>query len=367
MDIKVSQENLNKALGIVSRVAAGSRTTLPILNNVLIRAVDGKISFTTTNLEISVVSYVIGEVVNSGVITVPVKLLAEFVSNLPKGGDVNIKVTDGKILITAGKYRSNINAMVADEFPELPEIDETHAVVLRSSVDDFKKVVGDVVIASSNDNTRPVLTGVYCYTLDKNLYFVATDGYRLAEQLFIRGVESDMKVIIPTSSLQEVVRSLGVDSDEIEILIDETQVKFRFSETEVTSKLIDGSFPDYKQLIPKKSDIAVLVPKDEFTRAVKLAALFAREVGGSIACETKTDGVFQISALANELGENTSEIKVNDVKDGKVVLNSRFLLDVLNVLGAGDVSFEFSGKLSPVIIRNKEDKDCLHLIMPLKS
>ena len=162
------------------------------------------------------------------------------------------------------------------------------------------------------------------------------------------------------------MRSFSVDASEIEISIDESQVKFSFEETEIISKLIDGSFPDYRQLIPKKTDINVVVERDELVRDVKLAALFAREVGGSITCETNGTKLL-ISAVANELGENTSEIEVGETEEGKVTLNSRFLLDVLNVIGDEKISFGFSSKVSPVVIKGEKSKDYLHIIMPMKS
>lgn len=366
MKIKVSQQSFNKALNIVSKIAAGARTTLPILNNVLIRASNKKITLTTTNLEIAAISFVAGVVESDGVITIPVKVLSEFVSNLPRSEDVLLEVKDSKVFIQAGQYKSTINGVAADEFPELPSIDNKKAVVFRSNVDDFKLAVGNVVVAASNDTTRPVLTGIYTYTNDGNLYFVSTDGYRLAEQKYISGVESDVKVIIPASSAQDVMRSLSAEASEIEISIDDSQVKFSFEETEIISKLIDGSFPDYKQLIPKKTEINVLVNRDELVRDVKLAALFAREVGGSIICETKGTELL-ISAVANELGENTSKIEVGAVDEGKVTISSRFLLDVLNVMPDEKIKFGFSSKISPVVIQGEKSKEYLHIIMPLKS
>jgi len=366
MKIKVSQQSLNKALGIVSRVAAGARTTLPILNNVLIRANSKKITLTTTNLDLAAVSFVTGVVENDGVITLPVKVLAEFVSNLPKDEDVLIEVKDEKASIVSGQYKSTINGVSADEFPEIPVLDGKKAVIFRSSADEFKSAVGNVVIASSNDTTRPVLTGIYTYTYEGGLYMVCTDGYRLAEQKYVSGVESEVNVIIPATSAHDVLRSLSPESEEIEIAIDESQVKFSFEETEIISKLIDGSFPDYKQLIPKKTEINAVVEKDKLVRDVKLAALFAREVGGSIICETKGTKLM-ISSVANELGENTSEIEVGDVDDGKVTLNSRFLLDVLNVISDKEVKFGFSSKVSPTVVRGSKDKDYTYIVMPLKS
>ncbi len=367
MEIKVIQEKLAKALNSVSRVAAGTRATLPILNNVLIRVDDGKVSLTTTNLDMAVVSYLSTSENKNGVITVPAKLMAEFVGNLPRGGVVEIKVNDDKVVIKAGGYSSTINGSPADDFPELPEIDETKVVKFRMGVDDFKEGLSQVLVATSNDTTRPALTGVYFNTFENGLYLAATDGYRLAERKFIDKVESEVVAIVPTPSLQEVLRSLSDEVEEIEMWFDETQVRFRLGDIEVTSKLIDGSFPDYRQLIPKATDIQAELKREELIRITKLAALFAKEVGGSIVCETSVEkGEFAVASVANELGENSSTIRTEVNEDGRVTLNSRFLLDALNVLN-GDVEFGFSNRLDPVVLRTKKEPGYVHIVMPLKG
>ncbi len=370
MEIKIIQEKLAKALSNVSRVAAGARTTLPILNNVLIRVDEGKVSLTTTNLDMAVVSYLPTSQSKNGVVTVPARLMAEFVSNLPKGETVEILANGDKVTIKAGGYNSVINGASADDFPELPEMDDTKAIKFRIGVEEFKEGLSQVMIATSNDTTRPALTGVYFNTFEGELYLAATDGYRLAERKFSMKVENDVTAIVPASSLQEVLRSLSDDLDEIEILFDETQVRFRLGEIEVTSKLIDGSFPDYRQLIPKQTEISVELKRDELVRITKLAALFAKEVGGSIVCETSAEkSTFSVASVANELGENNSEIETKVDNDGKVTLNSRFLLDALNVIHGNKVSFGFSNKLDPVVLKGetKESENYTHIIMPLKS
>lgn len=368
MEIEINQEKLAKALNIVSRVAAGTKTTLPILNNVLIRVDGKKVSLTTTNLDMAVVDYLPALKAKNGVITVPARLLADFVSNLPKGEVVKIKTDGVKITTSAGKYNSLMNGTLADDFPELPEIEEKNAVIFKMGVEDFKNGVNEVIVASSNDLTRPALTGVYFNTFEENLYIAATDGYRLAERKFIEKVASEVSAIVPTASLQEVMRSISDEVEEIEILFDEAQVRFRLGEIEITSKLIDGSFPDYRQLIPEKTDNEITLERAELLRVTKLAALFAREVGGSIICETKAEkNSFLVSSVANEFGENDSEINVEVEKDGKVVLNSRFLMDALNALEENKLKFGFSGKLAPVVIRNEKNKKYTHIIMPLKG
>ena len=368
MEIKIGQEKLAKALNHVSTVAAGSRATLPILNNVLIRVDENKVSLTTTNLDMAVVSYLPAVGCKNGVVTVPARLMAEFVSNLPRGEMVEMTAEGEKVMIRAGEYTSSINGALADDFPELPEIEEDKAVKFTLGVDEFKDGLAQVMVAVSNDTTRPALTGVYFNTFEGGLYLAATDGYRLAERKVLGKTEAEVVAIVPASSLRTVMGLLGDEATEIEVLFDESQVRFRLGEVEVTSKLISGSFPDYRQLIPKETEIKTELPRDELTRVTKLAALFAKEVGGSVVCETSVEnGAFAISSVANELGENKSEIKTEVNADGKVTLNSRFLLDTLNVLGGKVVSFGFSNKLDPVVLRSDATTDYVHIIMPLKS
>ncbi len=369
MEIKIAQEKLSKALNSVSRVAAGARTALPILNNVLIRVDDNKVSLTTTNLDMAVMSYLPVAESKNGVVTVPAKLIAEFVSNLPRGEVVEITANETKVEVKAGSCHSTINGALADDFPELPALDEKKTVQFHIGSEDFKTGLGKVMMAASNDTTRPALTGIYFNTFEGNLYVAATDGYRLAEQCLAKGVDAEVVAIVPTSSLQEVLRSLSDDVDEIEIFFDEAQVKFRLGSIEVTSKLVDGSFPDYRQLIPKSTEISTEMGRSELIRLTKLAALFAREVGGSVVCSTEAERkIFAIAAVANELGENSSELPVEVENDGKVTLNSRFLLDALNAVTGDKVAFGFSNKLDPVVIRGSADSDSyVHIVMPLKS
>ncbi len=368
MEIEILQEKLAKALNGVSRVAAGSRATLPILANVLIRVDDNKVSLTTTNLDMAVVSFLSVTSSKNGVVTVPAKLIAEFVSNLQRGETVKIVAEGAKVEVKAGSSRSMINGALADDFPELPELDSEKVVKFEVGADEFKAGLSQVMMAASSDMTRPALTGVYFNTFEGGLYVAATDGYRLAEKKIVEKVEADVNAIVPTSSLQEVLRSLGEEVEKVEISFDETQVKFRLGDVEVTSKLVDGSFPDYRQLIPKESEISVKLNKNELMRITKLAALFAREVGGSVVCSTSTEnGSFAIAAVANELGENSSEMQTEVNADGKVTLNSKFLLDALNATVGEEIELGFANKLDPVVIRGEKSNNYIHIVMPLKS
>ena len=368
MELEVEQGRLAKALSVVSRVAAGARATLPILNNVLIKVDNKKVTLTTTDLRMAVVDYLPTSKSKDGMVTVPARLLADFVSNLPKGEIVNIKEDNNKIVVSSGKYSSIINSTPADDFPELPEIDDKKAVIYKMGVEDFKTSINEVIMATSNDMTRPILTGVYFNTLDDALYIAATDGYRLAEKKFIEKVKSEVAAVVPAASLQEVLRSITEDMDEIEILFDETQVRFRLGEIEITSNLLNGSYPDYRMLIPKESKMIITLERAELMRVAKLAALFAKNSSGSIVCEAKKEQkVFSVYAVANELGENDSEIDCAEItEDAKSVINARYLIDALNVLSGDKVEFNYTkGGMEPIILTNAGNSDYTHLIMSL--
>ena len=369
MEIEIEQGKLRKALSVVSRVAGSGRGMMPILSNVLIKAEKNKLTLTTTDLELAVVENIGAEVKKPGVVTVPARLLADFVANLPKNEKINIKEKDNKIIVSSGKYKSVINGISAEDFPELPDIDEKKAVVYRINSEEFLDAVGKVLIAVSHDMTRPILTGVYFNTFKNNLYIAATDGYRLADKELIKDIKSEVKAVVPAPALQEVQRSISDEVEEIEILFEESQVRFRLGEIEITSKIIDGSFPDYRQLIPKDTEINIDLDRVNLERMVKVASLFAQNSGGSVVCEVdKEKKIFKVEAVASEVGENSSEIEIKDAeKDGKITLNSRFLTDVLNIIDDSEIKFCFSGKLNPVVIKGSKKSDYVHIIMPLKN
>lgn len=367
MEIEITQEKLAKALNAVSRVAVGNKVSLPILNNVLIRVDNKKATLTTTNLDMAVVDFIPVSKAEDGVITVPARLLAEFVSNLPRGEVVKLAVKDTKMIITAGRYSSTINGASADDFPELPEVDENKAVTFKMGVDEFKNGVNQVIVATSNDLTRPALTGVFFNTIDKVLAVAATDGYRLAEKKLIKDIESEVSAIVPTNSLQEVLRSISEDMEEIEISFSDDLVRFRLGEVEIISKLLDAKYPDYWKLFPKNSDIELELDKNELIRVTKLAALFARQANGSITCLTEETGKLLIKSVANELGENVSEIEAGATKAERINLSSRFLIDALNATEEDKVRFAFSNHVSPLVIKNGKSDDYTHIIMPLNS
>lgn len=366
MELSVTQENLSRALGLVGRVAS-TKAQLPILSNILLRTDGTRLLVAATNLEIAATVLVGAKVIKPGSITIPARLVTEFVSSLPKE-TVELTVKGDRLHIKSGRYSSVINGVAADDFPELPTIDETSSIQYSIAADSFRQAVTQTIITASSDSTRPVLTGVYWHSHEGWLYLAATDGYRLSERRLVETV-SEVAAIVPTSSLQEVLRTINDDTDEVDILFDETQVRFRVGDAEVTSRLIDGNFPDYRQLIPAQSDINVTIAKQDFVRITKIAGLFARESGGSVVVTADGESSsLSLHSIASELGENTSDASAEVSGEGKITLNSRYLSEALGVVDGDRVTFRFSGKLSPCVLQAAgDDTDYTHIIMPLKS
>lgn len=363
MKVTVTQENLNKALSAVSRVAS-SKTSLPILSNILLRTENNRLVVAATNLEMASVHYIGAKVEKEGSITIPARLVTEFVSNLPKD-NVVLKVNESKLDILSGNYTSTINGVLADEFPTLPTIQPTGSFEIASDL--LKQTISQTIITASHDDTRPVLTGVLCHSFNGSLYFAATDGYRLSEKKTI-ATEETIKALIPASTLQEIARVIPEDCETVEVMFDDSQIRFNMGDIEVTSRLIDGNFPDYRQLIPKTTENTAELQAAELVRVTKIASLFARESGGSVTIHTDTTrSVVSIHSVASQLGENTSEAEAKVSGEGSVTLNSRYLLEALSCVDTPNVIFGFSGKLAPCVVTPVGDDSYQHIVMPLKS
>ena len=372
MEIEATAEKLSKALNNVSRIAT-SKVSLPVLNNVLIKVKDKQVSLITTNLDMAIIDFLPVSNSKDGVITVPAKLLAEFISNLPKDETVTIASKDSQVTVTAGKYSSTINGSSADDFPELPEIDEKSAVIFKIGTEEFKNGIGQVIIASSNDFNRPALTGVHFYTHDKSLFVIATDGYRLAKKKLIKNVQSEIKITVPSSSLQEVLRSITDETEEIEISMNDDLIRFRLGELEIISKIIDAEYPNPEDFSIKESEINLTVDRNDLIRIVKLASLFARHTTNDIiTCEAKTPDTFSVHSIANEYGKNDSSIDTKTDQNGKISVISRYLLDALNVINTPKISISFNDNSKnlnvierALVLKESNSDDYIHILIPV--
>lgn len=361
MKLHVTQENLSKALNSVARVAS-TRGTLPILSNVLLKTVNNRLSIAATNLDIAITHFIGSKVADEGAITVPARLMQDFVSSLPSGV-IELKLDDNKLHITTDKYASTINGITAEDFPVMPAITKGQEWTIDGKI--LKHGLQQVIVAASNDEARPVLTGVYFHSFEGSLYLVATDSYRLAEKKLMP-VKEDVQLLIPASAMQDLLRILSDREEPLEVTHDDQQVLFRAGDVELVTRLIDGKYPDYRKLIPATFAVQASLKRSELANITKVSSLFARESAGSVTINVESDQV-SIRSIASQLGENTSSANATVKGEGSITLNSRYLLDGLGALSGEEVAFSFNGKLEPSILRDPAADDYLHVIMPLKS
>lgn len=365
MKIQITQQNFTKALSLLSRVAS-TRTSLPILSNVLLDAKNGSLKTSATNLEVAISHETVGKISDEGQVTVPARLLHDFVSQLPKEEVIDLIFEKNKLFVNAGSFSSTIQGSNSEDFPALPELTDNTQVNVASL--DLKNALSRVMLAASNDETRPVLGGVYFHTNEGKLYIAATDGYRLAESV-VSGSDDEIKAIVPASSLQDTMKIINdSNEDNVKLQFDESQFGVVVSSTKLVSRLVDGEYPAYQQLIPVESDVSFVVNKDNILTAAKLAGLFAREVGGSITLKVDdSKQTVSINSVASQVGDNSSVLKSSVSGSGEIVLNVRYLTDALNCFDTKEVSMRFSGSISPCVITSEQQPGYKHIVMPLKS
>jgi DNA polymerase-3 subunit beta len=231
----------------------------------------------------------------------------------------------------------------------------------------FKKALQQVIFAASNDETRPVLTGVYLRTLEGKLYMAATDSYRLAEKQ-LGTYKQDINLLIPASAMHDLLRVLSDDIKEVHVTHDEQQVLFQVGDIELVTRLVDGKYPDYKKLIPKKFSTKAALKRADLVNVTKVSSLFARESAGSVTIAIDESAKqLSIRSVASQLGENTATAQAKVTGSGSITVNSRYLLEALGVLQGDEVVFGFNGKLEPTLLTDPGVADYHHIVMPLKS
>lgn len=363
MKLKVTQENLAKALTHVARVAS-TRGTLPVLANVLLSVEENRLKLAATNLDIAISCHVGAQVQEGGSLTVPARLLQDLVSSLPSGV-IELEQDDLRLKIRTDHYKSVVNGVSAEEFPVMPAIEKGTAWSVPAQ--QCKDSLQQVLLAASNDESRPVLTGVYFHVLEGKLYIASTDSYRLAEKRITK-LSQDITLLIPASALQDLLRIISDKKEDVQVQCDDQQVLFTVGDIELVARLIEGNYPDYQKLIPQKFDTVATLSRSDFINITKVTSLFARESAGSIVLSVDgSSGSVWVRAVASQLGENDASAVAEVVGGGEITLNSRYLLEALQVIEGDTVQIKFNGKLEPVVITSPEDDGYLHLIMPLKS
>jgi DNA polymerase-3 subunit beta len=364
------QENLARGLSVVSR-AVSSRSTLPVLANVLLKTEDAGLKLTATNLEIGITYWVPGKIDEDGAITIPAKLLTDLVSPLPPGDKVELELTAGDTLhVTAGRFQTHIKGIDADEFPAIQTAGDRPTTRIAQNV--LKRALAETAFAAASDEARPILTGVLARFEGDVLTLAAADNYRIAvKSMPILDAVPETSVVIPARALTELSRVLSDVDDPVEVVLagGRNQVLFHLDGVDLVSRLIDGQFPNYQQVMPQSHATRAVLDREELLRAVRPAALIAHESANIVKLQVGGDGETGITVSANaEVGDHVGQVEAQVEGDGtSIAFNARYLADVLTNVLADQFALELNGPLSPGVFKPIGDDRYVHVVMPVRT
>lgn len=368
MKFAVLQQDLLPALQAVSR-SVGVRATLPVLDNILLSLDSNKLKIAATNLEVGVIKFVSVEGVSSGEVTVPAKTFVDLVSGLGQS-KIELEATGDILSVQSGKFKAQINGISASEFPVIPVSDDKGVTFPT----DVFLTSAQILYAAAVDEGRPVLTGVLTDAKDGRLDFVATDGFRLAHrqiQLAPRERKrvEGFKSLIPKRTFEEVLRVISEsDAEEVSISAaqNQNQAIFTIGKNIVSSRLIEGQFPSWEKIIPTEIKARAIVDKEELLRAVKLALVFAKSEANIITLTTQKDQL-NLESSAKELGSQSNQIEAHVEGDQmQIAFNSKFMLDAIINIPSSQLMMEFSGSLSPCLIKPVGAEGLEFIVMPVR-
>jgi DNA polymerase-3 subunit beta len=373
MKVSSLQENLNKGLSIVGR-AVPARSTLPQASHVLMQTDEGRLKLVATDLMIATSCWIGAQVEEEGAITVPARLLTDFVASLPNEKiELSVPVRNRQLHITCARNEASMAGMDAADFPPVPQVTDGLTLTLDQKV--FRRAISQVQFAAAADDTRPVLTGIHTQVEGDTLTLAAADGFRLAvHKLTIdQDVPEKVEVIIPARALREVERLIGDEEGPVEMSINgaRSQVVFKMKTVELVATLLQGTFPNYNQLIPASYAARATINMKHFLQETRIASIFARDGAGIVRLqmepgEGKSPGKMTISARAEEIGEHRGEMDVKvEGEAAKIAFNSRYLQDVLAVLDSDEVALETTSPSSPGVLKPIDGDDYVHVVMPM--
>ena len=374
MKISVMQEQLQKGLSHVSRAVA-TKTSLPVLGNILLATDKGQLKLAATNLEYGITSWVDCAIEEEGQVTVPARLLTDFVGNLPND-TVKLEL-DRRTLalhVRAARSKAMIKGIDAEDFPAIPTVEGAPTATIAPDL--FREMIAQVAFAAATDESRPVLAGVQMRFEGDKLTLSAADGFRMAVRSgeLVSPVAEELSVIVPARALNELARAIGDQEDPVEITItrNRNQLLCRAGNVEFLSRLIDGNFPDWRQIVPANYNTRTVMERERFLGAARLASYFARDNNDVVKLSIKpgegeySTGNVMISANAAEVGDNTSDIDASvEGPESQIAFNVRYLGEVLAALKTPQVALETQGPSNAGVLKPVGSNDYTHVIMPM--
>jgi DNA polymerase-3 subunit beta len=372
MKFSCNQDIFSKYLNILSRVVS-SKPGLPILNNIFLQTEKGKLIMKATDLELSITTWIGADVDSEGKITLPARQLSEFVNSIPEEV-VNVEVEKQNFNISTSNNSASFNTMPSDDFPSIPDVASKEDPFIQINSADLVMAINRVAFAAATDDIKPVLTGVKVEIEEDEVSFVATDGLRLSKQVVktVKGKQSK-SFLVPVrafTELSHVINEVGGEEELISIYLieDKNQVMFRVGDIDLISRLIDGEFPEYKQIIPTGYKTKSEIGREDFLNSLKVVNIIARSVLGNkmiLDIDAKGDKI-SLSATQADLGKNESHFPCKvEGEDLKIAFSSKLLTDILNHVDSDTLIFECSEAVRPGVFKIKGDDEFIHLVMPM--
>ncbi|MFA6511794.1 MAG: DNA polymerase III subunit beta [Patescibacteria group bacterium] len=367
MKLSCTQENLVRGVNAVGHLT-GKNLSLPILSNILLRAEQGSVTLASTNLEVGITKKIRAKVEREGTYTIQGRVFLEFINLLPKE-QVDIEVVDGALHIAAGKHESIIKGIPADEFPVIPNINKEKRVAIKAGV--LREALQQTIFAAANDESRPEISGIYFVFENGILTVAATDSYRLAERRVVLDEGKDVvhKTILPVKTLSEILRILGDTSEMVEIFLEENQFGIVVDDLELVSRVIEGQYPDYQQIIPQESTTTATFGRQEFLNNVKAASLFVKPGINDLTIELNPESKKILFRAANtQVGEQSGEIESEMTGRGvELVFNYRYLLDGLTNFQSDTITLLANDQKNPGLFTESDKGDYRYLVMPIRQ
>lgn len=367
MKFTVSKEQLDRQLQNISRVIT-VRQSLPILSNLLLETDKDILRISGTDLELAMTSYLPAKISQEGTFTVPAKVFQEFVHQVPDS-QIEFTLEAFDLICKSQKVEGRIAGIDAEEYPVLPKVEASKKIKLP--LKSFVEAMKQVVIACAADQTRPVLNGIFAQFIEDQAIFAATDSFRLVEKKIpIIPVQEDLTILIPARTIQEVIRVSGAmpQVEDFVIEISENQALFRIDNLEIYSRLINGVFPKYQNIIPTKFVAEADLTNPEFIGALRLSSVFSTTGVSNVMLEVAEDGSLTIMSHGSQRGSLKNKIYAifgEGFTPIRVAFNSKFLLDACNAVGSDQLKIRFSGPTTPLVLTS-EDPNLLQLVMPIR-
>ena len=373
MRFSCTKEKLVKALSLTAGVANKS-VNLPIVGNVLIKAEIQKVEIIANNLEMAIIANLPAKTEEAGSFTVPARTLTDFVALLPDE-KIEIELKENELAVTCGKSSTKIKGSPAEEFPMVPKLEEGKGFLIAA--EDFKRGLSQVLPAVARNDIRPELSGV-CLNFNSEyfpgLVMAATDSYRLAEKRIklAQGVEQ-ARIIVPGRTAQEIGHILAqaeaVEKEGVRVLIGENQIAINYDSVQLVSRLVEGQYPDYTQIIPKEFKTTAVFSTDKMTKEIKAASLFTTSGVNAVSLDLNvSQGTLGVSSTSTQTGEYTSEIGAEiSGEENSILLNHRYVIDGLNNISTDTTVVKVINGDSPCLFAPQGDEGYLYIVMPIRQ